>query len=104
MKSLNKILIAFLSALLILSPSFIQAGEQPTRIVETTPKRVLVLGSFLYGRNQFMMDSAITIKSKGDLRIVHYLVPEGSPDIQFLESHGVKTIQIPKYSQQIVDD
>ena len=92
MKSIHKAILTIIAATLILSPVIIQAGEQPTRIVETTPKRILVLGSFLYGRNEFMMDSAITIKSKGDLRIVHYLVPEGSRDVQYLESHGVKTI------------
>ncbi len=49
MKAIS-ITVALALVALTLLPIFINAGEEPRRIVETTPKKILVFGSFLTGR------------------------------------------------------
>jgi archaellum biogenesis protein FlaJ (TadC family) len=42
--------IALALVAITLLPILINAGEEPRRIVEKTPKKILVFGSFLTGR------------------------------------------------------
>lgn len=100
---LSALLIACSLVILAILPSLINAGEEPRRMVETIPKKILVFGSFLAGRKQFMMESAATIKSKGDLRQVYYLIPEYSSDADFLKANDIVPIVIPGLTQEIIN-
>eukprot|EP00347_Sterkiella_histriomuscorum_P010395 403376465 len=67
-------------------------------------KKVLVYGSFMSGQQDFMIEVAAAVASKGiDQRQVYQILPEGSSDVEFVKSRGITPLEIPGFSQEYVD-